>query len=117
MKITLMLLLPVAILLGAGCGSSDDSKSPSETSTSSGNPVTAPVDYLGVVAKGQQSANKLASTVGLRQAIQLFQVQEGRLPKNLQELVPNYIPRLPAAPANMKFDFDSSTGELKLAPQ
>ena len=117
MKTALMLLLPMAALLMAGCGSSDDSATPSESSTSSGNPVTAPVDYLGAVAKGQQSANKLASTVGLRQAIQLFQVQEGRLPKNLDELVPNYIPKLPAAPTNMKFDFNPSTGELKLVPQ
>src|SRR6185436_1634969 len=56
-------------------------------SSSSGNPLTAPVDYLGAVAKAQQSAVKTIDTVSLNNAIQLFQVQEGRFPTDLNELV------------------------------
>jgi hypothetical protein len=84
---------------------------------SSGNPITAPVDYLGAVGKAQQSATQTTSTVGLQQAIQHFQIQEGRYPKNLNELVgPNLLTSLPAPPHGMKFDYNPTTGQVKVVP-
>jgi hypothetical protein len=38
-------------LLLSGCGDSGGSSASKPTNASSGNPVTAPVDYLGAVAK------------------------------------------------------------------
>ena len=114
---TLMLFSSLLALLAVGCGSSQDDAASDAESSSSGNPLTAPVDYLGAVGKAHQSASKTAAVVGLNQAIQLFQGQEGRPPKNLQELVPEYMPRLPEPPANMKFDYDPATGQLKVVPQ
>jgi hypothetical protein len=114
---TLILFLSLAALLTVGCGSSQDDAAPDTESSSSGNPLTAPVDYLGAVGKAHQSASKTAAVVGLNQAIQLFQGEKGRMPKNLQELVPDYMPKLPAPPANMKFDYDPATGQIKVVPQ
>lgn len=115
---TSFLFLCLLGLLGTGCGSStDEAAPPPAESSSSGNPLTAPVDYLGAVGKAQQSAAKTTATVGLKQAIQLFEGQEGRLPKTLQELVPDYMPALPQPPANMKFDYNAATGEIKVVPQ
>ena len=54
---------------------------------SSGNPLTAPVDYLGAVAKAKKTAEKGAETAALNQQVQLFYAQEGRYPKDLNELV------------------------------
>lgn len=107
----------LAVLVLAGCGSKETQPTPpstnATTTTSSGNPVTAPVDYLGAVSKAQQQAVKTTSTVGLQQAINHFQVQEGRYPKDLNELVAKEtISSLPAPPAGMKYNYNPTTGQV-----
>src|SRR2546430_17117146 len=118
MKRILSLLVPAALAL-AGCGKKEAKSTTGATNEnySSGNPVTAPADYLGAVAKAKKSAEKTIDTVGLQKSIELFQAQEGRLPKDLNELVgPNYLPKLPAPPAGMKFDYSPATGQVKVVP-
>ena len=105
----------VAGLLFFGCGKKEG---PKPETSSSGNPVTAPVDYLGAVAKAKKTTEKTVETVGLQKTIDLFQAQEGRLPKDLNELVgPSYLSALPAPPPGMKFDYSPGTGQLKIVPQ
>jgi hypothetical protein len=88
------------------------------TTTDSGNPITAPVDYLGAVAKAQKSAVKTVDLASLSQAIKLFQVGEERNPASLQELVTQgYLPKLPEPPAGMKFDYDPKTGQVSMVPR
>ena len=107
----------MAGLLLFGCSKKQDSKPLAQTN-SSGNPLTAPVDYLGTVVRTKQNAERTVDTVGLQQTINLFQAQEGRLPKDLNELVgPNYLSRLPAPPVNMKFDYDPANGQVKVVPK
>jgi len=50
----------------------------------------------------------------LNNAVQLFNTQEGRLPKDLNELVPNYVGKLPATPYGTKLDYDPNTGQVKV---
>jgi len=108
-------LIMMAGLLFCGCGKRDSASS--STNTSSGNPITAPVDYLGAAAKAKRAAEKTVDTVGINQAVQLFQVQEGRLPKNLNELVTKkYVGSIPPPPAGMKYDYNPQTGQLKIVP-
>src|SRR5687768_7036972 len=108
-------LFLVAGLLFIGCGKDQSSSSSASTNAaSSANPLTAPVDYLGAAAKARQSAEKTLSPLGLEQAIQMFHAQEGRFPKNLQELVPVYLASIPPAPAGARYDYDSKTGFLKV---
>ena len=105
----ILLLLPVAGLLLAGCGN-DTSKS----STSGGNPITASADYIGAVGQAQKSALKTTGKASLDQAINMFQAEKNRLPNNLDELVSSGIlPKLPAAPNGMRFDYDPATGTVK----
>jgi hypothetical protein len=114
MKINSFLILTAGLFL-FGCGKKEVPKS---ESPSSGNPVTAPADYLGAVSKAKKLAEKTVDTAGLQKSIDLFQAQEGRLPKNLNELVgPNYLSTLPAPPAGMKFDYNPATGQVKVVPQ
>ena len=85
---------------------------------SSGNPLTAPVDYLGAVAKAKKTAEKGAETAALNQQVQLFYAQEGRYPKDLNELVTmKYMPSLPKPPYQMQFNYDAKTGQVKIVPQ
>jgi len=116
MRLAFSLLVVTTGLLLPGCGQKDSSAS--ATNASSGNPLTAPVDYLGAAAKAKNLADKTVSTVGIGQAIQLYQAQEGQLPKTLNDLVAKqYLPSIPPAPAGMKYDYNPQTGAVKLVPQ
>ncbi len=110
-------LVLLAGLLSAGCGKEGAPSSKPTNASSSGNPLTAPVDYLGAVARAQQTARKLVSTVGLEQAIKMFQGQEGRSPKDLNELVPDYLPSIPPTPVGMKYSYDPKTGTVQVVPK
>src|SRR5258708_4069120 len=115
---TLFLALLMAGFVLSGCGDSAKNQAKSSPSNSSGNPLTAPVDYLGAAAQAQKKAVTTVDTVGISQAIQMFYAQEGRFPKNLNELVgPDYLSRLPAPPAGMKFNYDPATGRFNVVPQ
>ena len=83
----------------------------------SGNPLTAPADYLGAVVDAKKHSEKVIDVSALNQAIQLFNVQEGRLPKSLDELVPNYIGKLPPTPFGTKLVYDATTGTVKVVKQ
>lgn len=117
MRTSQAILILVAGFTFLGCGKKDG---PTEykSSTSGGNPVTAPVDYLGAVSKAKKNAEKTIDTVGLKQAIQAFYVTEGRYPKNLNELVgPSGLSSLPKPPAGMKFNYNPANGDIKVVPQ
>lgn len=112
-----------AAVLATGCGdnSSDSSKTPATTNTDtkydSGNPVTAAPDYLGAVVQAKKYSEKQIDLAYVNQAIQLFQASEGRFPKDLQELVPNYLGKVPAAPLGYKITYDAGTGTVKVVKQ
>ncbi|SRR5258706_555283 len=115
MRIPLVLLLMAGFLF-FGCSKSD--QQPAAKPASSGNPLTAPADYLGAAAQAQKKSMKTLDEAGLNQTIQMFNVSEGRYPKDLNELVsPNYLSRLPAPPPGMKFDYNPATGQVKVVPK
>jgi len=85
MKIYCLWLSSVLLLLGCDQKSSSSSGGTTNTSSSGGSVLTAPVDYLKAAGKAQQSAVKTVDTASLNQAIQLFNVEKGRNPKDLNE--------------------------------
>lgn len=105
----------VVALVLIGCGSKDEPMS-TDTNTSSGNPLTAPVDYLGSVGKAKQTAERQVDLASVKKALDVFYVQEDRYPTNLNELVAKrYIPEVPALPAGSTFNYNPQSGELKVA--
>jgi hypothetical protein len=87
-------------------------------SQATGNPLTAPVDYLGAVGKAKKSMEGTLDRVAVDQAIQQFAGIEGRYPKDLNELVTQkYLPRLPAPPYGMKYNYDSASGKVTVVKQ
>lgn len=116
-KLFLVFSAAIAAVLSAGCGNDSSSGSKQTNTTSSGNPITAPVDYLGAVGQAQKRAGKVVSTVGIDQAIKMYQTSEGTLPPNLNALVPDYLNSIPPAPNGMKYNYDPKTGVIKVEPK
>ena len=120
MKANFVVLAAAAALL-AGCGDGGSDKPAASTNTaaaaSSGNPATAPADYLGALSQSQKFAQKKIDVSYLNQAVQLFNAQEGRNPKTLQELVPNYVAKLPDAPYGYKLAYDPATATVTVVKQ
>lgn len=98
----------------AGCG--DDSKT-SKAVAGVSNVVTAPVNYVGTVVDAQKSSEKKIDVAYLNQALQQFNVQEGRYPKTLQELTPNYVAKLPEPPFGYKLNYDPNSGTVTVVKQ
>jgi hypothetical protein len=118
MKTRLFLGLTVSGLL-VGCGDqSGKPASQSNASTNSGSLVTAPVDYLQSITRAEQSAIKTVDVAAVNAAIKQFQVELGRLPADLNELVQEkYLPRIPPVPHGTKLVYDPATGEAKVVKQ
>ena len=82
--------------------------------SSSGNPA----DYLTGLGKAKRTADAKIETASLNKTVQLFYAQEGRYPQDLNELVkPGYLSALPTPPHGTKFDYNRTTGEVKVVPQ
>jgi len=118
-------LISVAVgLLLAGCGKNNSNPHPQGANTSqttkttdSANPAPSSVDYLGTLMRVDKNAVKTIDMSYLNRAVQLFNTQEGRLPKDLTELVPNYVGKLPATPYGTKLDYDPNTGQVTVVKQ
>lgn len=118
MKISVFLSASLVLVL-AGCGKSSDEPAPASTNAATGGSVlTAPVDYLNSAAKSKHSADKTVDTAALSKAVDMFNVQEGRFPKDLDELVAKkYIPLIPTPPFGSKLEYDAKTGTVKVVKQ
>ena len=119
-----MKLLPILLALATaglvGCGQKEAASSTKSTNqtAANGNPLTAPVDYLGAVAQAKKHSVKTIDLVYLNQAIQMFSTEEGRFPKDLNELVAGqYIGRVPDAPYGMKIVYDPARGQVSVVAQ
>jgi hypothetical protein len=124
MKTPVILLCALTFLL-VGCGQKAPAGGSQSTNNAaakttnenydSGNPITAPVDYLGAVGQAKKYSEKVIDTAQLSQTIQQFHEMEDRYPKSLEELVTtHYLPAMPKAPYGMKFQYDPATGQVKV---
>ncbi len=114
------LALLLAAVVASGCGQKKSAAAKStnaapSSGSSSGNPLTAPVDYLGAVGNAQKQSIKTLDTIQVQQAIQAFAAGEERLPANLQELISEgYIPRLPDLPRGTRYEYDRTSGRVRI---
>jgi hypothetical protein len=101
--------------LVSGCG--DNSSKPSSGSTNSASGAGSGT-YLGAITRGEQSAVKVVDTAQLKQAVQMFNVDHGRNPKDLDELVKEkYVPVMPPVPNGTRLDYDPASGEVRVVRQ
>jgi hypothetical protein len=116
---SIALLGLVALVAATGCKpSSDSSTAESTSSNSNGGVLQAPADYVGALGRAKQNAGKTVDVASLNQAIGMFQVDKGRFPKDLDELVQEgYLKKLPDVPYGMKLDYDPAAGQVKVVNQ
>jgi PBP1b-binding outer membrane lipoprotein LpoB len=117
-----LLLLAAGVAILAGCSKNNSSQPAPATnsvaaSTNHGSSVTAPAGYLGTVMQADKSMTQKIDVTYLNEAIQQFNVQEGRYPTNLLELVPNYVAKIPAAPHGSQIIYDATNGTVKVVAQ
>jgi len=123
MKASFLISVAAGLLL-AGCGKNNSNPhtqgtNTNQTANTTGGAIPAPssADYLGTLMRADQRAVKTIDVSYLNRAVQLFNAQEGRLPKDMNELVPNYVGKLPATPYGTKLDYDPSTGQITVVKQ
>lgn len=108
-------------MLLAGCGKNNSSPHAQGTNTSQPtNKVESAQPsggYLHTLMQADKYAVKTIDVSYLNQAVQLFNTQEGRLPKDLNELVPNYVAKLPAVPYGYKIVYDATSGQVTVVKQ
>ena len=103
----IFLVFPIVALLLAGC---NDSSKPGGS-----NPAAAPADYLKNAAASQQRAVKTIDLAAINKAIESFYVQEGRFPKNLEELLDkDYLRTVPIPPPGVKLVYNPTNGVAQL---
>ena len=112
---SIVVSVATAVLL-AGCGNSSSSQNQG-TNAAAASANNNPADYLGGLAQAKKTADKTIDASYLNQALQLFNVQEGRYPKTLAELTPKYVAQIPDLPIGYKLDYDAVKGEVKLVKQ
>lgn len=103
-----------------GCGNNNQSKTAQGTNAASGgnNPLESGGGYVGALGRAQGRAVGTIDTASLDQAIQIFNVQEGRFPKDLNELVEKqFIGQIPSAPYGMKLEYDAGAGKVSVVRQ
>jgi hypothetical protein len=100
----ILLPLTVVAFLAVGC---DKSSEPQK--------AVNPADVTNnVLVNAKRTADKTIDVSFINQAIQLFNVQEGRFPKDLQELTPKYVAQIPDAPLGYKIAYDAKKGEASV---
>jgi len=116
MKTHLCFSFFAAVLL-VGCGDKSNS-SASGTNTTTTSVASAPADYLRAATKGEVDAQKTVDTASLDKAISMFNVDKGRYPKDLNELVQEkYIPKIPPTPYGTKLSYDPNTGKIAVVKE
>jgi hypothetical protein len=76
-------------------------------------PLNAPAKYGETMGRAMKKAKGMNEVLYLKDKINMFQVQEGRYPNSLNELVEKgYIDKLPEPPEGMKFVYDPKTGNI-----
>ena len=120
MKIFLLILIGAGFFL-TGCGDDNSKKTAQATNSQakydSGNPITAPADYLGAVMQAKKYSEKQIDLAYVNEAIQQFNAAEGHYPKALQEMIPNYLGKMPQAPYGYKIVYDATNGTIKVVKQ
>jgi hypothetical protein len=124
MKTFAAALLVFGVLVLLGCQKQDEVPVPAQqtnaaTPSSSGSSILSmPADYVGTAVKVKSAATRTVDTASVNQAIQLFHAQEGRYPKDLNELVSErYLTRVPSAPTGMRLEYNPAKGQARMVPE
>ena len=107
-------LLPVSVLL-LSMACSDDTDPDDH---GSGNPATAPVDYLGAINQGKNKAVVDAALLQVNNALGQYQATNFKPAPSLQQLIDeDLLTTLPQIPDGAKWQYDPQTGKASVVPR
>jgi len=106
---TIFLLLAIGAVVATGCGNNNSSNQ-TASATNAAPATPSSINYLGTLAAADRTAVNTIDVTSLNKALDQFNVQEGRFPKDLSELVPGYMPHLPVSPLGYKLNYDATNG-------
>jgi len=107
--VLILMVIFLAIELTA-CG-----KKPVPASEEGLNPANAIQKYGGVMGKTYKRAKSFDALLSLKHDITSFQVEQGRWPSSLPELVEKgYTKELPSPPEGMSFKYNPDNGSIRL---
>jgi len=116
MKAHLLVLALTAVLL-TGCDNKHPGKPVSSAKSTAGSTNSSSMNYLGTLMQADKNMTRTIDVSYLNEALSQFNVQEGHYPNTLQELVPNYVAKLPTPPYGYKLDYDATSGTVKVVQQ
>ena len=112
MNATLFIL--IIGLLSSACSNQSE---PDINENSSGNPASAPVDYLGAVNKGRKKAIIDTGLMQVNSALNQYKATSLKPAGSLQELISEgLLAELPKLPTGMKWQYNPQTGEASVTP-
>jgi hypothetical protein len=123
MKTFAAALLVFGFLVLQGCQKQDEIPVPQQTNaatpSSSGSSILSmPADYVGTAVKVKSTATRTVDIASVNHAIQLFHAQEGRYPRDLNELVSErYLARVPSPPTGMRLEYNAAKGQARMVPE
>jgi hypothetical protein len=101
-----------AAMFLAGCG--DSSKKATQAYNAVSNVVDAPLNYVGAVVQAQKYSEKVIDVSYVNEDIQMFNASEGHYPKDLQEMIPNFLGKIPDVPFGYQLIYDTNTWTVKV---
>ena len=112
MKAKILFTAAIAVLavLFAGCGKNSKSQ---QAVNAVSNVVDAPLNYVGAVVQAKKYSEKVIDVSYVNEDIQMFNASEGHYPKNLQEMVPDYLAKIPVVPSGYQLVYDTNTWTVK----
>src|SRR6185369_4325997 len=114
MKLSLLPLLVSTALL-AGCGKDSTA---SQAAKNANEVASAPGNYLKTITDAEKSSEQKIDVAALNKVVQQFNVQEGRNPKDLNELVTmRYLGKVPEPPNGYKITYDATSGQVNVVKQ
>jgi hypothetical protein len=109
-----ILLLSMSVILIAGCGKNSKSQ---QAYNAVSNVVDAPLNYVGAVVQAKKYSENVIDVSYINEDIQMFNAAEGHYPKDLQEMVPNYLGKIPVVPLGYQLIYDTNTWTVKTVKQ
>jgi hypothetical protein len=107
----LFISIAAAIFL-SGCG--DSSKKATQAYNAVSNVVDAPLNYVGAVVQAKKYSEKVIDVSYVNEDIQMFNASEGHYPKDLQEMIPNFLGKIPDVPFGYQLIYDTNTWTAKV---
>jgi competence protein ComGC len=118
-----MVVISGTCLLLGGCSPKPEPPKPppppkATAAVSNQSIAAAPSGYIAKAVKVKEEARATVGIENLQKAVESFQLEEGRNPASLEEVIQKgFLKTMPNAGNGQKFEYDAKTGNVKIVSQ